>query len=68
MNSQPIASLKFNDGTSRPVYEDDYGQYVFDNEGDPIYGVWYVPPEELEAMFGPQPIIESANPRIVPLG
>ena len=62
MISQPIASLKFNDGTTRPVYEDAYGQYVFDNEGDPIYGVWFVPAEEPEAMFGPQPIIVNAKP------
>ena len=63
MNSQPIASLQFKDGTSRPVYEDDYGQYVFDNEGDPIYSVWYVPPQEIDAKFGPQPIIVCGDSR-----
>ena len=62
MNSQPIASLKFKDGTMRPVFEDDYGQYVFDNEGDPIYGVWYLQPRKPEAVFGPRPIIVNDKP------
>ena len=57
MNSQPIASLKFNDGTTRLVYQDADGQYVMDDQGEAWYGVWYVPREELEAMFDPRPTI-----------
>lgn len=61
MCSQPINSVEFCDGTTRLVYEDDYGQYDFDNEGEVIYGGWYVPPQELDAMLGPQPIIVGNN-------
>ena len=61
MHSQPITSVEFSDGTTRLVYEDPHGQYVLDDEGKPTYGVWYVPREELEAMFGPQPIIVKAS-------
>ena len=57
MHSQPIASVEFSDGTTRLVYEDAHGQYVMDDQGEPIYGVWYVPREELDAMFGERPII-----------
>ena len=56
MRSQPIASVEFSDGVTRLVYEDALGQYVLDEQGEPTYGVWYVPPQELDAMFGPQPI------------
>ena len=55
MYSQQIASIEHKDGTTRLVYQDAHGQYVFDNEGDVIYGVWYVPRENLDAKFDPQP-------------
>ncbi|HLW66473.1 MAG TPA: hypothetical protein VKS79_14255 [Gemmataceae bacterium] len=61
MLSQPIASAQFADGACRLVYEDAHGQYVMDDGGEPIYGVWFVPREELEAMFADQPIIVSSN-------
>src|SRR5262249_20971781 len=41
----------------RLVYEDDYGQFVLDDQGEAWDGVWDVPPQELDAVFGPQPII-----------
>ena len=34
------------DGQSRPVYEDESGQFVLTDDGEPIYGVWFVPREE----------------------
>ena len=58
---QPIATVLFNDGATRLVYEDAHGQYVIGDNGEPVLGVWYVPREELEAMFGPQPIILRAH-------
>jgi hypothetical protein len=61
MHSQAIATVEFADGVTRVVYEDTVGQFVLDDEGEPIYGVWYVPREELEAMFGKRPIIVKAG-------
>jgi hypothetical protein len=61
MHSQPIADVQFSDGASRLVFEDAHGQYVIDDEGEPIYGVWFVPREKLDAMFEDQPIIVSNN-------
>ena len=61
MSTQPIASVEFSDGTTRLVYEDAHGQYVKDDQGEAWYGVWYIPREELEAMFGPQPIFVGGN-------
>jgi hypothetical protein len=38
---QPIGSIPFVDGVSRPVYLDADGrQCVLDDDGKPIYGVW----------------------------
>ena len=45
MKLQPIAFVQFTDGV-RPVYEDAHGQFVHDNEGKTVYGVWYWPPNE----------------------
>ena len=61
MSTQPIASVEFSDGACRLVYEDAQGQYVLDDQGEAWYGMWYVPPQELDAMFGPQPIIVDGN-------
>jgi hypothetical protein len=37
----PLASIPFIDGVISPVYVGDDGrQYVLDDEGRPIYGVW----------------------------
>jgi hypothetical protein len=51
---------------TRLVYDDAHGQYVLDDQGEAWYGVWYVPREELEAMFGERPIIVKAAPGIPP--
>jgi hypothetical protein len=41
---------------SRPVYEDERGQYVLDGEAEIVRGVWFIPREESD-----QPIIVSAD-------
>jgi hypothetical protein len=41
----PITSIDFTDGTRRPVYVDALGQYVLD-DGEQVYGVWFIPREE----------------------
>jgi hypothetical protein len=40
---QIIGQRTFTDGSTRPVYRDDTGQYVLDDHGQPIPGVWLVP-------------------------
>lgn len=43
--SAPITHVDFTDGTRRPVFEDARGQYVIGDDGEPVRGVWFVPPE-----------------------
>jgi hypothetical protein len=41
-----IAHVDFADGVSRPVFEQlDGRQYVQDDEGERVYGLWFIPPE-----------------------
>jgi hypothetical protein len=61
MHFRPVATVEFADSAARVVYEDAHGQFVLDDQGEAWYGVWFVPPEELEVMFGPQPIIVKAQ-------
>jgi hypothetical protein len=61
MHSKAISSVQFADGVTRLVYEDPHGQYVLDDQGEAWYGVWFVPPEELDAMFGERPIMVNAK-------
>lgn len=37
---KPIAEVKFADGAVRTVYEDEEGQFVFD-EGEKVRGTWF---------------------------
>ncbi len=43
MDAGAIAEIQFVDGTMRSVFEDARGQFVQDDEGEPIYGVWFIP-------------------------
>jgi hypothetical protein len=44
-----VCYTAFNDGPMRPVYEQHDGrQYVIDDDGEPVYGVWYIPREEAD--------------------
>ena len=39
--AKPIELIPFVDGVSRPVFLDEDGrQYVIDNDGNRVYGVW----------------------------
>jgi hypothetical protein len=38
--SNTIGHLQFSDGTTRDVHRDDHGQYVLDDGGQKVYGVW----------------------------
>jgi hypothetical protein len=61
MHSKALASVEFTDGVTRLVFEDAHGQYVLDDQGEAWYGVWFVPREELVAMFGERSIIVMAS-------
>ena len=41
MDAKPIGSIPFTDGIVRPAFLDAGGrQYVLDEEGQPMYGMW----------------------------
>jgi hypothetical protein len=47
MISNPIIGYRqFVDGTCRPIYADDSGQYALRDDGERVYGVWLIPEEE----------------------
>lgn len=46
MHPEPIAYIDFTDGTRRPVYQDNRGQYVVDADGTRVRGVWFIPRDE----------------------
>jgi hypothetical protein len=56
---EPIAYIEFVDGIERPVWEVDSRQFVIDDGGRPVFGIWYDAPEET-----PVPIIVPAGPRV----
>ena len=39
---EPLAHVRFADGSIRPVFEADGRQFVTDNEGNRVYGVWFI--------------------------
>jgi hypothetical protein len=53
---EPVAHVQFTDGCFRPVFEADGRQFVITDDGERIYGVWYIPPEDR-----PVPIIVEAG-------
>lgn len=57
--TEPVAYISFDDGVMRPVYEDRPGrQYVIDDGGERVYGVWFIP-REVEA---DRPVIIGDEP------
>jgi len=47
--SQPVAYIEFTHGKMHPVYEDcDGRQYVLDGRGQRVFGIWYIPPEDVD--------------------
>ena len=61
LNVGAWTSVEFSDATTRLVYEDAHGQHVMDDWGKALCGLWYVPREELDVMFGPKPIIVDGD-------
>jgi hypothetical protein len=55
-----VAYIRFAHGPVRPVFEVNGRQFVVDDDGDRIYGVWYIPPEDAAV-----PIIVEAGGRPV---
>jgi hypothetical protein len=45
---EPIAYVEFADGVRRPVFDDGKRQYVLDDDGEPTYGVWFIPRDECD--------------------
>jgi hypothetical protein len=47
MNHDPvIGHCQFADGAMRPDYDDGKRQYVIDDDGYCVYGVWLIPKDE----------------------
>ena len=53
---EPVAHVRFADGPMRPVFEAKDRQFVIDDDGNPVYGVWYIPRDDCEV-----PIIAQAG-------
>ena len=43
---EPVAFIEFAGGPMRPVYEDEKGQYVIDEFGFRVAGLWFIPKDE----------------------
>ncbi len=46
MTGQLIGYREFVAGTCQPIYVKDQGQYVLNDEGERLYGVYLIPEEE----------------------
>jgi hypothetical protein len=55
---EPIAYTFTVDGLRLPVYEDSRGQFIIDENGEEIRGLWYIPREECDRPV----IVEHNNP------
>jgi hypothetical protein len=53
---ESIAYVYPDDGATRPVLEDKRGQFVFDDDGNGVDGIWYIPREECP-LWAPEPLI-----------
>lgn len=56
MADQIVAYREFVDGSLRPIYDDGQRQYVVNDDGDRVYGVYFIPREECDT-----PIVVSAD-------
>jgi hypothetical protein len=45
---EPIAHVSFAGGPVRPVFEDGDCQYVIDDVGNRVYGVWFIPRDDAD--------------------
>jgi hypothetical protein len=47
MNNDPVVGhCQFADGAMRPVYDEGKRQYVIDDDGYKVHGVWLIPEDE----------------------
>ena len=46
MNQVPIAYIEFAGGPMRPVFEENGRQFVIDDNGRRVDGVWFIPQED----------------------
>jgi hypothetical protein len=44
--STPIGYLNSTDGTRWPVFADGDGQFIIEDDGERLYGVWLLPADE----------------------
>jgi hypothetical protein len=51
-DAKPVAQVEFTEGEPRPVFEAmDGRQFIVDDDGNKIYGVWFIPREEFDTPF-----------------
>jgi hypothetical protein len=55
---EPVAFTFTVDGLRLPVFEDARGQYIIDDQGEEIRGVWFIAREECDL-----PIVVDQQPR-----
>jgi hypothetical protein len=48
MTHEPIAHIEFAGGPMWPVFEDGSRQYVVDDDGKRVYGVWFIPRDDVD--------------------
>jgi|GEM_PF-2462115 len=56
MNERVVGKVRFIDGVVRVVYEDERGQFVLDDDFEPLYCVWILPAEDAQE----EPVIVQA--------
>jgi hypothetical protein len=57
MNDPIVAYVEFVGGATRPAFQDAGGrQYVLDDGGNAVWGVWFLTPEECD-----QPVIVDGS-------
>jgi hypothetical protein len=45
---EPVSIAEFTDGTTREIYEEGDRQFVIDDDGCRVYGVWFIPRDECD--------------------
>jgi hypothetical protein len=60
INPEPVAQIEFTFVELRAIFATTDGrQYVVDNDGNRVYGIWFIPPPDAEC---DQPIIVHIVP------
>lgn len=58
--AEPIAHVEFAGGPMRLVYADAGRQYVIDDHGTRIYGVWFIPRDDADTPL----VVETGDDEI----